>query len=279
MRFLCGCGKCSLTDFLSNGCPNPWERSRFPLLNIRKFNVEKRLELLARLMKEAEEVSTKFGSLSRQVYRSLKDKDVNELSLFLLPQQAFLYMDEKERIQLQANITKASNVAEVLKLLNEKYISWFNHPLLGSILKEFKVCEAEYQDYVDKHFTPYLKKSLFEIPAESLDSTDIQGSGKFILKLNVPPPKDSLKADILLPLRHHVASSFGIAINAFRIYSYDKGCIQIAVSIPILLFKEIFPLPSNVLSLLGKFSYQNVHIKAVNDSDEHYVNVSQTVSS
>ena len=265
MKFLCGCGKCSLSSFLEKGCPNPWKHAHFPLLNIKKMKRRENLELLSRLQKDANKITEKFGSLTRKVYCSMKKLDVNELVLFLLPQQKFSYMSEEKRVKLQSDLTKAPNVGKVMTLLTENYISWFNHPLLGSITKEFKVCETEYQEYVDKELTPFLQRSLFEIPSNSFNeiSGDPQGSGQFILKIDIPNPKDSLEANILLPLRDHVSSTLGIAIDAFEFCSYGKGCIQFVFAAPLGLLLKIFPLSDRVLQLLSSFSYKNLSMKSI----------------
>ena len=265
MKFLCGCGRCSLSNFLEKGCPNPCEHAHFPLLNIKKMKPREQLELLSRLKKDADNITKKFGSLTRKVYQSLKDLDVYDLILFLLPQQIFSYMSEEKRVKLQSDLSEAPNVGKVMTLLTRNYISWFNHPLLGFITEEFKVCETEYKEYVDKELTPFLRRSLFEIPSNSFNeiSGDPQGSGQFILKIDVPNPKDSLEANILLPLRDHVSSTLGIGIDAFEFCSYSKGCIQFVFAAPLGLLLKIFPLSDRVLQLLSNFSYKKLSMKSI----------------
>ena len=265
VKFLCGCGQCSLNSFLENGCPNPWEHAHFPLLNIKKMKPREQLKLLSRLKKDADNITKKFGSLTRKVYHSLKDLDVYELVLFLLPQQKFSYMSEEKRIKLQSDLSEAPNVGKVMTLLTKSYISWFNHPLLGFITEEFKVCETEYKEYIDKELTPFLQRSLFEIPSNSFNdiSGNPQGSGKFILKIDIPNPKDSLEANILLPLRDHVSSTLGIAIDAFEFCSYGKGCIQFVIAAPLSLLLKAFPLSDRVLQLLSTFSYKRISMKSI----------------
>ena len=72
MRFLCGCGKCSLHDFLRNGCPNPWGNSVFPLLHIEAVSIRNKLSLFSRLQDEAESVRRQFASLSVKVCDAFK---------------------------------------------------------------------------------------------------------------------------------------------------------------------------------------------------------------
>ena len=272
MRFLCGCGHCSLSSFLENGCPNPWEHAHFPLLNIKKMKRREKLTLLSRLTEDERDISEKFASLTTSVYCSLKKLDhfdINELKIFLMAQQKFFYLSEEKRIKLQCDLSSASNVETVLMfLLTENYISWFNYPLLYSIVKRFKVCETEYLEYVDNHLTSFLRRSLFEIPSHYCNiSDDPQKSGQFFLKIDVPSQddtlRDSLKADILLPLRKHVSSTLGIAIDAFEFCSYSKGCIQFVFAAPLGLLRKIFPLSDRVLKSLSAFNYKGLFIKTV----------------
>ena len=272
MRFLCGCGKCSLSSFLKSGCPNPWEKSRFPLLNIKKLNKRQRLELLARLEKDAEQVSLDFCSLMVDVYRCLKDTDVNELVLYLLPQQKFLYMDDNDRKELFSNLKEAKNAGKVLSLLAESYMSWFNHPLVGTIAKKFNACKTDYDKYVDEVFNPYIKRCLFEVPS-SIDERFV-GSGEFILKVTTShhlEHKDKTKAEILLPLRRHVSEACGISIDSFDICSYEKGCLRVVVAVPLALLEEIFPLPTGVCNMLSSFAYEGARIKSISFKEHHHV--------
>lgn len=269
MRFLCGCGNCTLVSFLKNGCPHPWEKSHYPLLNIKKLNKKQKLELLSRLDQEAENVSSKFGLLMVKIYKCLKDTDVKELVLFLLPQQKFSCLKDEDRKELLDNLRKATTTGDVLTLLTGNFISWFNYPLMGSIAENFDTCKADYDEYVDKVFNPYMKRCLFEVPCNT--GQEFKGSGEFILKVNTPhlEHKDKTKAEILLPLRRHVSEVCGIAIDAFDICSYEKGCLQVTVAAPLALLEEIFPLSDDVLNLLSSFSYEGAHIKAISFG-EHY---------
>ena len=267
----CGCGKCTLADFLKSGCPHPWKPSRYPLLNITKLNKEQKLELLSRLDQEAENVSSKFGSLMSNIYKCLKETDVKELVLFLLSQQKFSGMKDEDRKELLANLRNAKDTGDVLMFLVEGLsISWFNHPLLGSIAKKFDVCKADYDEYVDKVFDPYIQRCLFEIPSNM--SQEFKGSGKFTLKVNELHLKhtDNNKAEILLPLRCHVSEACGIAIDAFDIHSYEKGFLQVTVAAPLALLEEIFPLSDDALNGLSSFSYEGAHIESISFGEQYH---------
>ena len=271
MRFLCGCGNCSLAIFLEKGCSHPWERSQYPLLNIKKLSKGKRLELLSRLEEELDTVKSKFGSIARRLMNRLANtcNNVKELVVFLLAQQKFSNLKHEDHKELLSKIQNSASVGDVMGLLMENTISWFNHRLLGIIANEFEVCVHEYEEYVDKVFTPYLQRCLFEVPCSI--SEGFNGSGKFILKVTTPhlEHKDKTKAEILLSLRRHVSKICGIAIDAFDICSYDKGCLRVTVAAPLALLEEIFPLSDDALNLLSSFSYEGAHIKSISFG-EHY---------
>ena len=279
MRFICGCGQCSLDSFLKNGCANPWDHANFPLLNTQKMGAAKKLELISRLTEDARDISEKFASLTESVYCSLNDLDnfnVKSLRIFLLAQQKFLYMSKEKCNELQ----QSEDVETVMTfLLTENYINWFNYPLLGSIVKKFKVCMTEYQEYIDKDLTQFLQRSLFEIPADSFNiSNDPQRSGQFILKLDVINAKVSLTADVLIHLRRHVSIILGIAIDAFEFCSYNKGCIQFVLAAPLSLLQNIFPLPDKALKSLSMFRYKGLHIKSVEFNNTQTVHDAKKVS-
>lgn len=243
-----------------------------------------KLELISRLTEDARDISEKFASLAESVYSSLDNLngfDVKKLRIFLLAQQKFLYMSKEKRNELRQSVLgKGKDVETVMTfLLTENYISWFNYPLLGSIVKKFKVCMTEYQEYIDKDLTQFLQRSLFEIPADSLSiSDDPQKSGQFILKLDVINSKVSLKADVLIHLRRRVSMILGIAIDAFEFCSYNKGCIQFVLAAPLTLLQNIFPLPDKALKSLSMFSYKGLRIKSVEFNNIQTVQYAKKVS-
>ena len=261
MRFLCGCGKCSLDDFLQNGCPNPWANSAYPLLNIKAMSTRRKLELLARLEQDTMDIKEHFGFMvSCKIMRSLREQygddpnTVKELVVFILAQQPFVYMDEQKQVKLKSELYAAETIGDVFEVLVGSSVSWFNHLILGSITKMFTVAEEEYKEYVEVKLAQFLKRSLFEMPKGSFTSEDPEGSGSFILKLAVPPPTDKIKGSVLLPLRRHVAMTLGITIESFELCCYNKGCIELTVSAPAQLVNALFPLDERTLMRLGSMT-------------------------
>ena len=237
VKLLCGCGKCTLNDFLEKGCPDPGGPKQFPLLNLERLPRRSSQKLVARLMKESKLVAKEFGSLSAKLLSCLNDREditVDHLVLFLLPQQRFSYICESRVPEIEKQLRKATTKGEVLKLLP---VSWFNHTLFESIAKEFKVAIEDYKNYIEQHLNPLLQKSLFEIPRKF--SYVFKGSNQFTLKMDIPK-QENLKADILICLKDQVAGTLGISIDALDFCGYDSGCLEIVFSAPYVLVKKTF---------------------------------------
>lgn len=277
MRFLCGCGKCSLDSFIKSGCPNPWEKSKFPLLNFKHMNRRARLELLGRLTEESDELKEKFASVVMDVCQSLENLNVNlkAIVLFVLLKQKFTDLEEEKRLELQEKLRNAQDVYDVMILLTTYFMSWFNHPLFGSIVKKFIPNDTSYQNYVENDFLTFMQRSLFEVP-NSLDSEELKGTGKFVLKVDVSQPKSSVKGEIMLPLRRHLSKNLGIAIDSFDICDYDKGCLQFTVAVPLLLLHAIFPIPPGVIDHLSDFCFNGTQIKSIS-FEQHFHTVPKKV--
>ena len=254
VKFLCGCGTCTLDDFLREGCSNPSAQKQFPLLNVTKETTHT-LSLVARLIKEANEVAVKFCDLLLDVLSNLEsrqDISVDHLVIYIAPQQRICFLSDPHYTEIQTQLREAASKGEVMRLL-ESHVSWFNHSLLGTVVKRFGVSVEKYENYVENHLKPFLEKSLFEIPKKSSDS--FEGSGHFVLKLSIPPQAANLAANVLIPLKQQVATAFGLSINALEFSSYDSGCFELTFSAPYKLLKEGI-CDSDRLALI----YQNVKV-------------------
>lgn len=238
IQLLCGCGKCTLDEFLRSGCPNPGAQQQFPLLDVTKLTTH---TLVARLLRESKRIGEKFASLLRETLACLKDQeniDVNELVMFISSLQKFQFLSKPHYEKVQSQLQLAKEKSEVMKLL-ETHVSWFNHSLIGSLVHEFKLEAAirSYEDYIKNHLNPFLKKSLFEIPKKSSDS--FQGSGQFVLKLSIPSPTETLSANVIIDLKDQVASALCVSIDALEFCNYDRGCFELTFSAPHVLLKEM----------------------------------------
>ena len=261
MRFLCGCGKCTIQTYASNGCSNPWEIGTYPLLNIKSQTTSQKLQLFKRLEQEMSEVQEHFQYMvSCQIQRAFREQFgdrqdvVRDLSVFILAQQSFLFMkDDEEARSLKSELRSAETIADIFDILVRGFVSWFNHLLLGSITRTFHIAEEDYNLYVEDKLVPFLQRCLFKIRKDSFNPTlhVPQTSASFVLKFEAP---SSIEGTILLPLRRHIAQILGVAIESFDICFYNEECFGLSVRAPSKLVDAIFPLSNNALSSLGSMT-------------------------
>ena len=282
MKFLCGCGSCSLESFLVNGCENPLENKQYPLLNIKKLSQRQKVDLIARLEGEAYSIREQFSKLTMNVTTSLQNdaKKINiveELHLFITSMQLSRFMEPTKKKEFSSNLKNCEKVADVMVLLlDDDFVSWFNHLFLGSIVEHFDVCKTDYSDYVKKTLASFLKKSLFEIPSNSFCSQGPQEPEKFVLKIDVPSSKE-VQATIVPLLKNCVAKSLGITVSSLDLCTYNKGCIEITIGAPAQLLQAIFTSQSitDVLIDLGSMVIEpgNIKILSITYCDGNYKTV------
>ena len=251
IEFLCACGACTLDKFLKKGCPNPVAQKQFPLLHLTKLTTHK---LVARLLSEFKKVGEKFDGLLHEILAQLKDQEnivVDELVLYVSALQKFSFLNDSNCIQALSQLKAAKTKNEVMKLLKSQ-VSWFNHSLIGSLVYEFKVSVKSYEEYIENHLNPFLKKSLFEIPNKFSDA--FQGSGHFILEMTIPSSTEIFSADLLINLKEQIASALCIGIDALEFCSYNSDCFGLTFSAPCVFLKEMIPNNDRLLLVLQNFA-------------------------
>ena len=233
IQLLCGCGKCTLDCFIQNGCPNPIAQRQLPLLN----TATQSLAVVAQLTKESMQIATKFSGLFAEIITCLEyrqDITVDILIMYILSRQRFSYLSEPHSTEFKAQIQKATTKREVMWILEGRHITWFNHSLLGSLVKEFEVGVKQYEDYIESHLDPFLDRSLFEIPNKFCDMTE--GANQLFLKI---APTETLSAKVLIPLKSQIASVLGLSIDTLEFHSYYGSSIELTFGAPYVLFKKL----------------------------------------
>lgn len=271
--FLCGCEeKCSLEKFLNDGCPCPMENKEYPLLNINKIckSKKEKMNLISKLEEDAEKIRFDFSKLTNSITAALEKKCNSELSevslvgrlqVCVLATQPFRYVTPEEKNKFENEILESTTVARFMITLLKNFVSWFNHSLLRCITEVFEVCVDEYKQYVSVNLGQFLQKSLFEIPRNSFGEPI--RSGKFTLKIDIPPPKRGVQASILPLLKKQVSKSLGITDSSFNLCTYEKGCIEIVVGAPTQLLEATFPLDEQQLHDVGRIQSSDVKILSI----------------
>ena len=198
------------------------------------------------MIRESRKVDEKFTGLLHEILACLKDHaDVDELVLYISSLQKFLFQNDADNIEAQNQLKAVKTENEVMKLL-KSHVSWFNHSLIGSLVHEFEVSVKSYDDYVENCLNQFLKMSLFEIP--NMASNALQGSGYFVLKMEISSPTEIILANVLTVLEEQLASALCISIDALEFCYY--GSDELTFSAPYILLKEMIPNNDRLLLVL-----------------------------
>ena len=287
VQFLCGCGKCTLKEFLDNGCSNPTESRDYPLLDIKKISLKKKVNLISRLELEAEGIREEFANLTDNVTESLKivhgetKQTVKRFAMHIASMQVTQFMGHEKKKEFLEALLRCETVTDVMLILLTYYISWFNHSLLGSIIRKFQICTQEYEKYRGQLANFWMlhirhKKSMFEIPRNSFSSVAVRPTETFIIKIGVPSSNTDVKASIFPLLKKHVSIITGISVSSFELCAYNKGCIEITVGAPAQLLQAVFQSDVNLNNLLidlGSLVVLNLKLLSISYNERDHFTV------
>lgn len=147
ITFLCGCGECTIVDFLDGeiGCRNPGSSISFPLLDTSSLSHEKQMQMIDKLNSEAEEIDDEFGYLASEIGSSFhaRNIDIAKLKIHLSTIEYIkvrsLPTENREQQLLNPILDriKSSQSVSDLFILLANFWSWFNYRLLERLLKRF----------------------------------------------------------------------------------------------------------------------------------------------
>ena len=142
------------------------------------------------LMEENDRVSDEFYDTLATVKQSFKDRKVDylQIDLFLRKGRCFPMAKKMDRRHIDSLLDKYNQgeINGVFYVIG-RVCSWFNYHLLDAVVSKFgsddeKECMS---DYVNKILWPYLQRSLYEIPPESIECQEIPSeSYHFVYPIN-----------------------------------------------------------------------------------------------
>lgn len=157
---------------------------------------------------------------------------------------------------------RSKTIEEVFGVLAE-ICSWFNHHPVGALIKEFGTNDEKslYDTFTKETLMKYLKRSITEIPKDSFGPEDIEGSGKFRLKIDMLSTHENIIGEHIFVLKGKVAEALNIAIENLFICSISKGCVEVEFLVSQLILDELFPLSSDQSSALADITIEGSQLK------------------
>ena len=273
-EFVCGCQKCSIKDYLQTGCPLAGKVENYPKLDIKGLSLDDQEILLNRLDLETRNVQSQFGGLKVYIAKSIaKRHSVDELALFVGSFNVFKAtraQDDKPLLgQAIDDINAAKSIAEVFKILN-KFWSWLNYGLLVKIIDEFgsEDDKRKLRDYESQTLTPFLQRSIIQIPSTAYGHLEIPNCRKLIFKLGTA--MESHIGDELRIIHQKLADILNIEYTALHLSCVKDGCLELTFLVPDIVLEVLFPLSREMQLNLAGFVHDDGQIEQVSCGDYIY---------
>lgn len=247
--FGCGCGKCSLTTYLDQGCPEPVKTlSNFPYLQTTGLSQGEVMILEGRLFNEFQLITRSFSCFNSAICKSLIKQQitVKELSRVLRDLRAFqpsrpdtpLFRDKFNEIKA------AEDIDDVFDILAD-YVSFFNFHITEHIVENLGTPDDKrlLSDYKTE-LESYCKRNIFECPSYSAPK---QGVAELVMKVE-GIEKHNMKH--LAELISHVSKVISVSQHTLQLCSVEKGCVQLNFQLPDFVKYYIFPLVEEQMSQL-----------------------------
>ena len=195
---------------------------RYP--NWKDMSKEERKELKERLVIENRNVKKKYTTYFRRILRSFERRKVSVVDLKI----------NVEGFKKLPELDSASSVEEVFYIIM-RHSSFFNYQLFEDVVeelgnKEEKQCLYEYKNDILK---PYLQRSIFEVPLDSISTSCAPKSSAYYPCLKLLEKID-LSANEVIIIKHDLAEL--LQLPSLELAYFDDGSIHLIFTIS----KEIY---------------------------------------
>ena len=211
----------------STNVPFTPEKTKEKFLNWEKLTDYERERIKNELQEENNLVREKFACLFIDILNSFEQQQVHYMKLKIFLQLSLRINSHKV---IFTDLETAESLMHVFSFLSN-HCSWYNFEVLESVVKKFGSIDDEklLSVYIEDILKPYLERSIFEIPPDSLGtSCDPATLQQVCLKL----PDDLIPSGCDVKLTQtKLAKRMGIPISILQLQSYCSGCIELEFTI------------------------------------------------
>lgn len=199
------------------------EKTEEKFLNWETLTDNERERIKNELQEENNLVREKFACLFIDILNSFEQKQVQYMKLKIFLQLSLRIYSHKV---IFPDLEAAESLMNVFSFLSN-HCSWYNFEVLESVVKKFGSIDDEklLSVYIEGILKPYLERSIFEIPPDSLGANcDPATLQQVCLKL----PDDLVLSgcDVKL-IQTKLAKRMGIPTSILQLQSYCTGCIEL----------------------------------------------------
>lgn len=184
-----------------------------------------REQIKNKLREENEKTNSEYASVVIDILRLFKKRKVEyeEIKIFL---QLFVKPMSTSELDKASDLDRADSMNKVFWFIS-KHTSWFNFEILEEVVKKFGDEEEKklLSNYISGTLTPYLKRSIFEIPPDSFPSQSNHSVCSLVC-LKLPDDLFPSGSDIKL-IQLKLAKRIGFNPSNLQLCFYESGCIEL----------------------------------------------------
>lgn len=235
VKFECPCSKCTLDEYLYEGCPE--HSSSYPYIKLSGLSKEDRDILIDKLKFDTDEIREKFADLCNNLTDSLKDQGITVNKLVRT-----IGFYEKS---LRSKLTDKSEIDTIFTDLQE-HVSFFNYATIAYIAKRLgsdddKKNVKMYEEALKK----FCERRIFEVSPRAYGSKSVTDRKRFAVLAS--------KLDLFCPVsevekvQSKIAKIVKINPTDLNVECVNEGCIMLVLSVSIVKAQQIFPLKPQTL--------------------------------
>lgn len=238
LRFVCGCGKCTVLDYATGKvCPNQ-RQLPFPKLGFSEVLTEdiiSDIDLFEHTLRErSRDMHVKFVSVMFKTTKELSNReiDLDEVKYYLelLLEPKGLFSLQYKTDEVKGSLYATQTFQELILYLHKHFCSWFNYEPIKYLRREFlhKFSEDELIDDYERHFEQYVSQRCFLF----LDDIDPAPPNHVDVVCKVDTEFTQMSYELIGHLKFEFTKIIGLSKHALTFKGAREGCTELIFRAP-----------------------------------------------
>ena len=247
----------------------PNQGSVFPERAIPKWDEmskEEKKQLKKKLVVDIEKVKEKYATCLTEIAFSFQDRGVSieRVQMLLLSKLPAANPNATSSSEILSNKIEAATSLSKLFVVLARHTSWFNYQFLEFLIEKLanEVEKAMWSSYKNEDLKPYLKRSLFQVPSNSLSSAATSDAPAVPLCLKLVDDID-LSAKEALVIKDKLSEL--LEVPELELSSYDVGSVVL-----------VFAIPKDIFNIYPTHSVLHQYIEYDKDEGSYYISANIT---
>ena len=235
LQFECGCGKCSVYDYISGKiCPNPMEVP-FPKFEVSEIPPEEIEYIEEELRDQTKSIYREFCALASDTFKALREQvDYSELISYLKlvssPRWDLQYALAASKSEDTFECVKPSNLLE--HVIDKNYCSWFDYDLIQHLRERYLFPSVNDEDKAlndyKEHFKHYVNRRCFLY----LHNSGPRSKNQVVVKCKLDFEYRTLSQKVIKHLKYVFAKTIGAPAYHLAFKTAQEGCTELTFGAP-----------------------------------------------